>query len=357
MENNLLSLAESPAPLGAGDECQPVAESRSKRDEAEEITPTLSSDFRTRIPSGIPRSLLRGRLFKNARGFLQSPEWEKLQYAMGRKTWRVDGRLLIQHRLPGGFNYLYCPRPQVVGKGFFSQVRVIVDKEGSIFMKIDPNCGFIIPENVRCAKSDFLQPRQTVVLDLRKTEDDLLKQMHEKTRYNIRLAEKHGVEVKIFQHPSSGARADLFWDFMLKTAKRAGFSPHVKSYYEKLFRAGTESDFSNELFLAEFQGQILAMILVNFYRPSLTATYLHGASVREHKEVMASYLLHWRAIEEAKKREFYFYDFWGIDEVKWPGVTKFKLGFGGSVVEYPRTVDIIYKPVWYKIYRLVKKLK
>lgn len=294
-------------------------------------------------------------LFKNTKGFLQSAEWEKLQHTMDRNTWRVDGRLLIQHQLPWKFNYLYCPRPQVVSKGFFAQVRAIADKEKSVFLKIDPSREFVIPENVRRAESNFLQPRETTVLDLRKTKEYLFKHMREKTRYNIRLAEKHGVEVKTFQHPSSSAHTDIFWDFMLKTAQRVGFSPHIKSYYEKLFQVGSGRDFSNELLLAEFQGQVLAMILVSFYRPALTATYLHGASVREHKEVMASYLLHWRAAEEAKQRGFSFYDFWGVDEKRWPGVTRFKLGFGGERVVYPPTIDIIYRPVWYKVYRLAKK--
>ena len=288
--------------------------------------------------------------------FLQSLEWQKLQNSAGRKTWRVAGVLLIRHQLPLGFNYLYCPRPEAVGEDFFAQVQKIATKEGSIFLKIEPVNELQISAGCQYAESDSLQPRKTTVLDLKKTAQELLSRMHEKTRYNIRLAEKHGVEIKIFQHPSSSARSDLFWEFILKTAKRASFSPHVGSYYEKLFQINS-ADFSNELFLAEFKGEVLAMALINFYRPTLVATYLHGASVREHKEVMASYLLHWRVTEEAKKRGFNFYDLWGADEKKWPGVTRFKLGFGGGAVAYPPTLDIIYKPVWYKIYSLIKKLK
>jgi lipid II:glycine glycyltransferase (peptidoglycan interpeptide bridge formation enzyme) len=244
----------------------------------------------------------------------------------------------------------------MAGEDFFAQVGIIARQEGSIFFKIEAADELITPAGLLGIKSDSLQPRKTTVLDLKKTAQELLSRMHEKTRYNIRLAEKHGLEIKIFQHPSSSARSDLFWGFILKTAKRANFNPHVRSYYEKLFQTNS-ADFSNELFLAEFKGEVLAMVLINFYRPAMLATYLHGASVREHKEVMASYLLHWRVMEEAKKGGFNFYDFWGIDEVKWPGVTRFKFGFGGDVVEYPPAVDIIYKPAWYKIYRLAKKFR
>ena len=287
---------------------------------------------------------------------MQSPEWEKLQNSVGRKTWRINDILLIQHRLPLGFNYLYCPRPQTAEEVFFAQVREVARLENSVFLKTDPAHELAILTGYKYKNSSSLQPQKTTVLELQKTKEELLGRMHEKTRYNIRLAEKHGVEVKIFQHPSSSAKSNLFWNFILKTAKRAGFSPHVRSYYDKLFALNSES-FSNELFLAEFRGEVLAMALINFYRPVLVATYLHGASVREHKEVMASYLLHWRVIEETKKRGFSFYDFWGMDEKKWPGVTRFKSGFGGEAVVYPPTLDVIYRPWWYKVYSLVKKLK
>ena len=129
--------------------------------------------------------------------FLQSHEWEKLQEMLGRKSWRVEGYLIIRHDLAGGFNYLYAPHLLELTGSFLSKVREIALKEKSIFLKIDPY-GTVNDWKINIGGwqfSHFLQPRKTVVLDLTKSEEGLLKEMHPKTRYNIRLAERHGVHV------------------------------------------------------------------------------------------------------------------------------------------------------------------
>lgn len=281
--------------------------------------------------------------------FLQSAEWERLQNSVGRKTWKINDILVIQHRLPFGLNYLYCPRLRKVEDIFFKKIEEVAIQEQGVFLKIDPADKLKPPFNHKYLGSVSLQPRKTAILDLRKTEEELFGQTREKTRYNIRLAERHGAQIKNFQFGS-------FWKLLQETAERDKFKLHERSYYEKLLETRS-GDFSNELFFAEYKGKILAAALANFYKPSAVVTYLHGASTREHKEIMGPYLLHWHIIKEAKKRGFDYYDFGGVDEIKWPGVTRFKLGFGGNVIEYPPSIDIIYRPAWYEIYRLVKKLK
>ena len=72
---------------------------------------------------------------------------------------------------------------------------------------------------------------------------------------------------------------------------------------------------------------------------------------------MATYILHWEIIKYAKENGFNEYDFWGIDEKKWPGVTRFKKGFGGREVEYAGSYDYVFQPFWYKLYNLYRKLK
>ena len=224
-----------------------------------------------------------------------------------------------------------------------------------MFLKIDP-AELIAPPGPHFRISRPLQPQKTSVLYLGKSEDDLRSAMHEKMRYNIRLAERKGVEVKI-SIPGSGARDfESFWRLMQETTHRDRFHTHGKSYYKKLLdvRSGT---FSNELFFAEYQGEALAAALVNFHAPSGTATYLHGASGASRREVMAPHLLHWRIIQEAKKRGLGQYDFWGIDEKRWPGVTRFKLGFGGAVVAYPASIEILYRPWQYRAYHMTRWVK
>lgn len=285
--------------------------------------------------------------------FLQSPEWEAFQQSLGRKTWRVDEQLIIQHKLPLGFNYLYCPRPHINNAdSFFAQAQRIALKEKAIFLKIDPAT---VISNIKhqTLNTNPLQPQKTIILDLSKSEEELLSAMHEKTRYNIRLAVKRGVEIKKDQN------LEIFWDLLQETARRDGFHTHERQYYQKLFAVKSEN-FSNELFFAEYQGKILAAGLVNFYKAPYnkfeTATYLHGASSRAHKGVMAPYFLQWHIAKTAKERGFCYYDFWGIDEEKWPGPTRFKKGFGGQIIKYPDSFDEVYGCARYLIYRFTRKV-
>jgi len=286
---------------------------------------------------------------------------------MGRKTWRIGGVLLIQHNLPRGFNYLYCPRPefnQITFGKFVSEVSAIAKTEQSIFLKIDPREKISLEgDNARIGFSRPLQPQQTIVLDLSKSEDELLGAMREKTRYNIRLAERKGVEVVKVVYREAKEDFAIFWKLLSETATRQGFFVHQKKYYELLSNIRT-SEMSNEFFFAHLRDdhdEILAAALVNIHRDPLTgassAAYLHGASSRDHKEFMAPHLLHWRIMQDLKHRNIDLYDLWGIDEEKWPGITRFKTGFGGSRIEYPASIDIIYRPVWYAIYKLMKFMR
>lgn len=293
--------------------------------------------------------------------FLQSGEWEEFQRSLGRKTWRADGILIVRHDMPFGFNYLYSPRP-FFGTGdpgskiteFFAQCGKIAEKEKSIFLKIDPLTNIPFLESGVQGSEFSLQPQKTVILDLQKSEHDLLAAMHEKTRYNIRLSQRKAVRIA---HRGSRVTRDVrdgFWTLLEETVRRDKFRAHERRHYERLLDARSDA-FSNELFFAEYQGAPLAAAIVNFYEPSRVAAYLHGASSRLHKEVMASQLLHWEIAREAKRRGFLHYDFWGIDERKWPGLTRFKLGFGGAAVSYPQTVDVAYRQGWYRGYRFFKK--
>lgn len=286
--------------------------------------------------------------------FLQSSEWEEAQKSLGRKVWRVGELLLIRHNLSAGFNYLYCPRPKLVTGNWLLNSEEIAREEKSIFLKIDPAVQLLVT-GYQLRATNSLQPRKTVLIDLQKSEEELLRSMHEKTRYNIRLAERRGVVVAPVAEPTA---ADMFiwWSMLSSTAERDGFHAHERAYYEKLVRTRSE-EFSNELFLADCNMTTLAGAVVNFYWPARTATYLHGASSRANKEVMAPHLLHWRIMQEAKRRGFHYYDLWGTDDKKWPGLTRFKIGFGGEKFEYPESFDIVYRPLLYGWYKLARRIR
>lgn len=280
--------------------------------------------------------------------FLQSKEWEEFQRYLGRDTFRVDGVLITKLPLILGKNYLYsagCVTCNV------KQLRDLAKKEDAVFLKFEP-----MTEDKALAQeligAGFLkskkevQPQRTIILDLTKSEEELLAAMHGKTRYNIRVAQKHGIQIKVAGHEN----IDDFWSLIQKTAERDTFSTHTKEYYQKILKLSFI-----ELCTAEYQDKIIAanIILLRGER----ATYLHGASDYESRTLMAPYLLHWEIIRCAKNRGSKEYDLWGIDEKKWPGVTRFKRGFGGREAAYIGSYDYVYKPLWYRLYSLRNFLK
>lgn len=85
------------------------------------------------------------------------------------------------------------------------------------------------------------------------------------------------------------------------------------------------------------------------------AIYLHGASGDEHRELMAPYALQWQAIKLAYDLGIQRYDLFGISSQKWPGVTRFKQGFGGDIVHYPGTFDWPLSRGRYNIYNILRQ--
>jgi len=305
--------------------------------------------------------------------FLQSFEWSQFQESLGRRVFRlaiphVAQALVIKYKLPFGKSYLYSPHGPMVKckmqnakckmtiqnskslKLILRAIKKIAKQENTIFWRMDP----IMPESKE-EKGIFknlgleklpreIQPKKTLVLNLGKSKRELLGQMHHKTRYNIRLAKKRGVSIKISNS------IDVFWNLLSQTAKRDSFRTHPKEYYQKMLEIFSPA----KLFLAKYKNKIIAGNIVVFF--GWRATYLHGASDYKHRNLMAPYLLQWHQILEAKKEGKSLYDFWGIDEKKWPGVTRFKKGFGGKEIGYIGAWDLVYQPAWYKIYNLARRI-
>ena len=290
--------------------------------------------------------------------FLQSAEWLDFQEMMGHKIYRlglIDEKNnlkticgAIVNSLPLGKKYFYIPRGPIGEPGaLIDEIKKTTQKDGSIFLKIEPLTEISLPTSLHVAP---IQPKQTLVLDLTKSEDELLGAMHEKTRYNVRLAEKKNLVLK------TGALED-FWKLMEETTARDKFHAHPKKYYETMLKninGDGKTEMRVELKVAYFENHPTAAAIVGYFGG--TATYLHGASSHEYRNLMAPYFLHWEIIKEAKNLGYKFYDFWGIDEAKWPGVTRFKKGFGGFEINYPGTFDLPINKLWYKIYNLAKKI-
>ncbi|HCM68150.1 MAG TPA: hypothetical protein DIS62_04065 [Candidatus Kerfeldbacteria bacterium] len=279
---------------------------------------------------------------------------------------------VIEVSLPTSKKYWYSPRgpvfsfnlrQDILQKAFQFFLAAITDHAreiGAMFLRVEPALeqGDLdrfgeIEKQLGIVSSKAIQPADTLILDISPSEDELLGEMHEKTRYNIRLAERKGVSVRI------GDVEDLpkFHALNTETTTRDDFRSHEPAYYNHLFKT-LPNDFLM-LYLAEFEGNVIAANLVIAYGDM--TTYLHGASSDRSRNVMAPHLLQWRQIQDAKKRQHGWYDFWGVapphsgDNHPWAGITRFKKGFGDNNVRYLGTLDIPLKKWWYTMYTTVRR--
>ena len=288
--------------------------------------------------------------------FLQSREWAEIQERDGRAAHRLqfgnEACYFFRHRLPFDFDYYYAPRPVIRNQEkFFESVAKFSESTGAIFFRIEPLVELSIRSPLYAIRSaPNLQPKETILIDLTKSDEELLIAMHPKTRYNIRLAEKHGL---VIRKEKSGEAISDFYKLLRQTAGRDRFHLHPQSHYQNLLMTFSYSaEYENVIFEARYDGRLAAAAIVNFYGG--TATYLHGASDYSMRHLMAPYLLHWEVIQAAKSRGCRTYDLWGIDEARWPGVTRFKRGFGGKRKTFPAAFDIVLRPFWYRLYILAR---
>lgn len=301
------------------------------------------------------------------KSFLQTTEWLKFQEAIGHKTWRFDnGKIkanIIQHKIPFGKNYLYIPHgPEILFDNlsaglknevdnFLRYLKDLAKENNSIFVKFEPLTD-IVPELIfrkGIKKSNkHIQPTRTVVINPGLSEEELLSRMHHKTRYNINLSDKKELQ---FEESSD---IETFWELLQNTAKKDKFYTHTKDYYEKLLKFFQDGELRTRLFFVLHNGKHIAGAITMSYGD--TIYYLHGAMDRGYRELMAPYFMHWEIIKWAKSQGYHFYDLWGIDAQKWPGVTRFKLGWGGDTKEYPGSFDIVVSKFWYFVYNLARKI-
>jgi len=313
-------------------------------------------------------------------GLLQSWRWGEFQKSLGHKIFRLallDGTgelkaaaLLIKHELPFEYNYLYSPRGPVVSsvteledlRQLLAEIKVIAQEEKSFMIKVDPpwavgNEKKLTAAGFRRSETE-IQPKCSFIINISKNETELLDQMKPKTRYNIGLAQRRGVKVRISREL---ADVECFWQLMKQTAKRDEFQTHSKDHYKKMFEIFSY-DQTLQLFLAEYDHKIVAANLVAFF--GNLSTYLHGASADLYRDTMAPYLLQWQAILAAKGLGCHYYDFGGVNgptyqNKKWEGITRFKTSFasGGAPKEYVGGYELVLNPVIFAGYKFVKQIR
>ncbi len=313
--------------------------------------------------------------------FLQSNEWAEFQENIGRKTLflgsekseNVWSALVIKQPLPFGQNYLYIPRGPIFSgqinetfKEFLPKIQAVAKTEKSTFVRIDA----FYHENLSELLKSFetlkfidigrsIQPKTNLIIKLEGAEEDLMGDMHEKTRYNIRLAQKHGVFIKLGIKENLDENKKIFWQLISETTKRQNISSYTKKYYDKMIESFYKEETHNrtnafgKIYFAYYKDKPLGAAFVVFF--GKRATYLHGGTSLEHKNTMAPYLLHWEIMRSAKKDGFIEYDLGGVDEQRWPGITRFKKGFGGTTEQYPNAVDLPVSNGKYALYTLMRK--
>ncbi|HEY8691203.1 MAG TPA: peptidoglycan bridge formation glycyltransferase FemA/FemB family protein [Chloroflexota bacterium] len=298
--------------------------------------------------------------------FQQSWEWGELAPLLGGRVTRlaacsgdtvVGGMQVFVNPIRGtGRTMLYVPRGPAVEEPCLDVLGPLTDaarqiglEERSIGIRLEPNA----PEDDQPWTSAVRalglhptwppsQPRSAWVLDIDCDEDVLLAGMKQKTRYNIRLAGKRAVSV------AEGLEADLdaFYALYEETSARDDFFIQSKEFYRQTFEAfRSAGNFC--MLIARHEGKAIAA--VTLIRFGATCWYVHGASSNEHRNLMATYLLQWESIRQARRWGCRLYDFRAIPDIlredqDMYGVYRFKEGFGGRKVTTMHTHSAAYQP-------------
>ena len=202
----------------------------------------------------------------------------------------------------------------------------------------------------------------TFVLDLTKSEEELLKNMHPKARYNIKIARKHNV---IVEEDNSDEAFEAYLRLTNETTTRQGFYAHTEKYHrlqwQTLPHTLHKNQLSSHLFVAKYNEKILTAWILFVFKDVLY--YPYGASSSENREVMASNLVMWEAILFGKKHGLKKFDMWGAlgptpdTKDPWYGFHNFKEKYGPEHVEFVGSYDLVINPLLYQGYKVADKLR
>ncbi len=310
---------------------------------------------------------------------LQSYEWGEFREKEGIKVIRkgffngdtlTSGFQLTIHKIPRtNFTIGYLPKGEMPTQELIDELKQLGKQENCIFIQVEPNV-IKSPTNPQLLTSNDnlrkaahpLFTKYTFVLDLTKSEDELMASMHPKARYNIKIAKKHTVEVaednseKAFEH---------YWRLIEETTKRQKFYAHTKHYHELQWHTFSHDNDSNKLtshlFTASYDGKVLTALLFFVFQDTLY--YPYGSSSDEHRNVMHSSLAMWEGIRFGKKLGLTKFDMWGAlgqepdRKDPWFGFHDFKRKFGPEHVEFIGSYDLVINPAMYQTYKVADKLR
>ena len=311
--------------------------------------------------------------------FQQSLEWARVKTSWKREVIlaednnkKIIGSLMVWVRkIPIFGNIMYSARGPIcdihdmeVLQQLTEGAKELAKKYNAIVLRIEPDIksddedfknimlqlGFSIKDDAKNFREE-IQPRYVFRLDTKgKTEDEIFKAFHQKTRYNVRLATKKGVTIK------EGNKEDLkdFHKIMVTTGIRDGFITRPLEYFEKMYdELGPEH---MKILLAYYEGKPIAGVIPIMYGNK--TWYLYGASSNEHRNLMPNYLLQWEMIKIALSRKSDIYDLRGVPGIadNSNGLYRMKKGFGAEYTEFVGEVYMPYKPMMYNLYKVSEKI-
>lgn len=280
-------------------------------------------------------------------------------------------------RQQGPFKIMYIPKGPVLDYTNGSLRQAVLDmllrharESGAIFLKIDPDVvvGVGIPgqpdayndplgsqiieewkQTGLAFSKDQIQFRNSVILDLRPTEEEIIAGMKQKTRYNVRLGYKRDLDIRL----GTFEDLDTLYALYRETALRDNFIIRPLEYYRKAWADFMRAGLAQPI-IAEYRGHAIAHVIIFGF--GKRAWYFYGASSDDERNRMPTYALQWEAIRWAKSQKMLVYDFWGAPDDFYnetdplAGVFRFKEGFGGTVVRRIGAWDYAANHLLYQAY-------
>ena len=305
---------------------------------------------------------------------LQSWEWGEFREKTGVKVVREGNLQITIHKIPHTpWTVGYLPKGPMPSAEQTKILAKVAKENNCIFIKVEPKIevsGDRLKLKEEMELMGFVEGRSlftkyNFVLDVTPTIEELSATFKQKTRYNIRVAEKKGVTVEI---DNSEKAFERYLELTVETTKRQGFYAHSREYHKKMWNILSNkltnqqtNGLTAHLLVAKYQGEIITTWVL--FKFNDTLYYPYGASTREHREVMANNLVMFSAIKLAKDWGLKYLDMWGAlgpepdTKDPWYGFHTFKSGYGARHVEYIGTWDYVAKPWLYKCYRAGESLR
>jgi len=302
---------------------------------------------------------------------VQTWEWGEFQKSQGHSIFRF-GVFDSKDKIKSGFTVSFHKVPKTkysigtilrgpaVNDEMLANIKKIAIENNAIFIKFEPD---ISKQKLSMNFSAMqVSPKvafypNTFLVDLTKTEEELLSAMHPKTRYNIKVANRYGVEVKEMTNDKG---FEIYLKLLFDTTKRQGFYLHGQKYHRDMWKLLKDTDIPH-IMLASYQDKVLSAFMLFKLKDQLF--YPYGASLDLFRETMAPTLLMWESIKLGKTMKCNVFDMWGClgpdakETENGFGFHRFKLGFGGELFQYIGTYDFVINRPLYNLYNFIDKYR